>query len=104
MAKKRGQPSGSSAQAVKKMSDEDRQALERKQSVAGIAAHKLRDCYRSFTPDQIDVMTDPESGLTLRAILERDIAVARAGTKDCTFGQPYHNKLQRIFRGSARIL
>ena len=43
-------------------------------------------------------MTDPESGLTLRAILERDIAAARACTKNCKFGQPYHNKLKRTFR------
>lgn len=65
-------------------------------SVAQHCAQKLRDNYSKLSPEQTDVITNPQDGLTLRQRLEKDITAAAKGAP-ISFGRIYHDELKHIY-------
>ena len=61
-------------------------------------SQELRDGYAGFTNEQVDVIPDPATGLTLRGRLLFDVREWFAGRGNLSWGPGYHDNLRAIYR------
>ena len=67
-------------------------------AIAAKVSQRLREIFSMLTTEEKDVLLSPE-GLTLRATLTRDVALAESNSPDKPeFGLYYNNTLRKIFR------
>ena len=76
----------------------DKQQVEKLKamSAAALASQKLRDNYKDFTDEMIDVVLCPDSGRTLRQQLVKDIEDWQSG-RFVIFGPHYHVRLREAY-------
>lgn len=75
---------------------------QRQLTPEALAATKLRDDYKGFTPEQTDILRCPSTGLTLRQILVKDCKAWLAGAA-IVWGKSYHDEKREIFRASGDV-
>ena len=71
----------------------------RHQIVQALVSTKLRDNFKDFTHEQIDVLRAPD-GRTLRMRLQHDIEAAREKHEPITFGRLYYDELRLLYGAS----
>ena len=75
----RGRPAAVPVASAKAAASSGGGESARSADTKGRAAQKLRENFRMLTADEVDLVLDPGSGLTLRARLEHDIDERKRG-------------------------